>query len=174
MSCTSNTHRALLLHICRCPYYRTAEDALYGTLTITDDDGGYADTYWDSLTTTTLTTSQCGIDLAGFPDKYKSAFLADPDSPTCGQWLQFTSQYPGSGPCYPVLVPTVDHLNRWAPQKPPIERLALLCLCRLWTISTDWLPQSQHCSSIHVLEENVTSLSCHCHVNNSAMKPHNL
>ena len=98
---------------CRCPYYRTAEDGLYGTLTITADEGGYADTYWDSLTTTTLSNSQCGIDLAGFPDKYKSAFLAAPDSPTCGQWLQFTSQYPGSGPCYPVLVQTVDHLNRW-------------------------------------------------------------
>lgn len=117
--CISHTPSSTAqLHICRCPYYRTAEDALYGTLTITDDEAGYADTYWDSLTTTTLTTSQCGIDLAGFPDKYKSAFLADPDSPTCGQWLQFTSQYPGSGPCYPVLVPTVDHLNRWAPHKP--------------------------------------------------------
>ncbi len=38
--------------------------------------------------------------------------MADPNSPTCGEWLQFTSQYPGSGPCYPVLVQTVDHLNR--------------------------------------------------------------
>ncbi|DBA72774.1 hypothetical protein WJX79_010106 [Trebouxia sp. C0005] len=99
----------------RCPYYRTAEDGLYGTLTITADEAGYADTYWDSLTTTTLGNSQCGIDQAGFPDKYKSVFLADPSNPTCGQWLQFTSQYPGSGPCYPVLVQTVDHLNRCFP-----------------------------------------------------------
>jgi len=107
------------LWACRCPYYRTAEDGLYGTLTITADEAGYADTYWDSLTTTTLGSSQCGIDSAGFPDKYKSAFLADPNNPTCGQWLQFTSQYPGSGPCYPVLVQTVDHLNRWGPLTSP-------------------------------------------------------
>lgn len=101
----------------RCPYYRTAEHALYGTLTITGvnigDSTGYADTYWDALPTTNLTNAQCGIDLPNFPNKFKSAFMTDPNNPACGQYLQFTSQYPGSGPCYPVLVPTVDHLNRY-------------------------------------------------------------
>lgn len=99
---------------CRCPYYRTSEHGLYGTLTLTDTDnqGVYFDSYWSSLTTTTLTTAQCGINLPGYPDKFKSAFMADPNNPTCGEYLQFTSQYPGKGPCYPVLVPTVDHLNR--------------------------------------------------------------
>ena len=103
--------------VCRCPYYRTAEQALYGTLTITGvnegDSTGYADTYWDALPTTTLTNSQCGIDLPNFPNKLKSDFMTDPNNPACGEYLQFTSQYPGSGPCYPVLVPTVDHLNRY-------------------------------------------------------------
>ena len=102
---------------CRCPYYRTAEHGLYGTLTLgdTDNQGIYFDSYWSSLTSTTLTTSspdQCGVNLPGYPDKFKSAFMADPNNPTCGEYLQFTSQYPGKGPCYPVLVPTVDHLNR--------------------------------------------------------------
>lgn len=99
---------------CRCPYYRTAEHGLYATLTLgdTDNQGDYFDAYWSTLTTTTLTTAQCGIDLPGYPDKFKSAFMADPNNPTCGEYLQFTSQYPGKGPCYPVLVATVDHLNR--------------------------------------------------------------
>ena len=98
---------------CRCPYYRTAEHDLYGTLTIQGNSDGYADTYWDALTTTTLNATQCGINLPGYPNKYKGAFMADPNNPTCGEWLQFTSQYPGEGPCYPVFVPTVDHLNRY-------------------------------------------------------------
>ena len=108
--------------VCRCPYYRTAEHQLYGTLTITGinkgDSTGYADTYWDSLPTTTLTNAQCGIDLPNFPNKYKSSFMADPNNPTCGEYLQFTSQYPGYGPCYPVLVETVDHLNRFCLSPP--------------------------------------------------------
>ena len=106
--------QAMLCYACRCPYYRTAEQGLYGTLTLgnTDNQGDYFDAYWSRLTTTTLTTAQCGINLSGFPDKFKSAFMADPSNPTCGEYLQFTSQYPGKGPCHPVLVATVDHLNR--------------------------------------------------------------
>ena len=124
-NCNSISTTALLVHLehihpavcqCRCPYYRTAEHALYGTLTITGvnigDSTGYADTYWDALPTTNLTIAQCGIDLPNYPNKFKSAFMTDPNNPACGQYLQFTSQYPGSGPCYPVLVSTVDHLNR--------------------------------------------------------------
>lgn len=112
-----NGHANSMHTACRCPYYRTAEHGLYGTLTLgdTDNQGLYFDSYWSSLTTTTLTTSspdQCGINLPGYPDKFKSAFMADPNNPTCGEYLQFTSQYPGKGPCYPVLVPTVEHLNR--------------------------------------------------------------
>ncbi|KAL3136905.1 hypothetical protein ABBQ32_006513 [Trebouxia sp. C0010 RCD-2024] len=105
----------------RCPYYRTAEHGLYGTITLgdTDNQGNYFDAYWSRLTTTTLTTAQCGIDLPGYPDKFKSAFMADPNNPTCGEYLQFTSQYPGKGPCYPVLVATVDHLNRCFPSFEP-------------------------------------------------------
>ena len=114
---TQAGHAKFMHTACRCPYYRTAEHGLYGTLTLgdTDNQGIYFDSYWSSLTTTTLTTSspdQCGINLPGYPDKFKSAFMADPDNPTCGEYLQFTSQYPGKGPCYPVLVPTVEHLNR--------------------------------------------------------------
>lgn len=113
---TNRHHSKILTYSCRCPYYRTAEHGLYGSLTITGvnagDTTGYADTYWDALPTTTLTNSQCGIDLPNFPNKFKSAFMTDPNNPTCGQYLQFTSQYPGSGPCYPVLIETVDHLNR--------------------------------------------------------------
>ena len=101
---------------CRCPYYRVAEHGLYQNMVITNtsDQGDYFDSYWDSLLSTTLTNAQCGIDLPGYPDKYKSAFMADPNNPTCGEYLQFTSQYPGKGPCYPVLVRTVDHLNRYS------------------------------------------------------------
>ena len=99
---------------CRCPYYRTAERGLYGTLSNANGDSGYGDSYWGNLDSTTLTNSQCGINLPGFPDKLKAAFMTDTSNPTCGEWLQFTSQYPGKGPCYPVLVQTVDHLNRFA------------------------------------------------------------
>ena len=116
LTCTPGAHSSSCLFRCRCPYYRTAEHALYGTLTITGmnigDSTGYADTYWDALPTTNLTNAQCGIDLPNYPNKFKNAFMTDPNNPACGQYLQFTSQYPGSGPCYPVLVPTVDHLNR--------------------------------------------------------------
>lgn len=127
----SHSGHAKFVHTaCRCPYYRTAEHGLYDTLTLgdTDNQGIYFDSYWSSLTTTTLTTSspdQCGINLPGYPDKFKSAFMADPNNPTCGEYLQFTSQYPGKGPCYPVLAPTVDHLNRCY----SISSITPCCLC---------------------------------------------
>ena len=42
----------------------------------------------------------------------RSDFFANVTDPTCGEYLQLTSLYPGRGPCYPVMVETVDYFNR--------------------------------------------------------------
>ena len=96
---------------CRCPYYRNALDSVYPTLNVTD---AYSTQYWDALPTTTLNASACGVNTAAYPAKFQQAFFGSNSSPACGQWLQFTSLYPGKGPCYPVLVKTVEYFNRYA------------------------------------------------------------
>ena len=42
----------------------------------------------------------------------RSDFFANVTDPTCGEHLQLASLYPGRGPCYPVVVETVDYFNR--------------------------------------------------------------
>lgn len=98
------------LHFCRCPYYEVAQQSLYGTLNVTDS---WATSYWGQLLGTNLAAAQCGIALPSLPYKFRAAFFADANNPICGEYLQLTSQYPGRGPCYPVLVETVDYFNRW-------------------------------------------------------------
>ena len=95
----------------RCPYYRIAQAGLYGTLNVTDD---WSTNYWGSLLSTNLTGGACNIALQYVPTKYRSAFFSNASSPLCGEYLQLTSLYPGRGPCYPVLVDTIDYFNRSA------------------------------------------------------------
>ena len=40
--------------------------------------------------------------------------LGTAGAPSCGALLQLQSLYPGLGPCYPVLLATVDYFNRQA------------------------------------------------------------
>lgn len=94
---------------CRCPYYETAQDSLYGTLAVSDT---WDTAYWDALLDTNLTEAQCGISLPSVPKKFRPDFFANVNSPTCGEYLQLTSLYPGRGPCYPVLLESVDYFNR--------------------------------------------------------------
>ena len=94
----------------RCSYYKTAQPQLYGTL---DVSAAWETSYWTQLSNTNLTTSACNINLPTIPYKFRAAFFADPSNPTCGEYLQLTSLYLGRGPCYPVLVPTVDYLGRY-------------------------------------------------------------
>lgn len=82
---------------------------LYGTLNDSDPlDTGY----WGALYNTTV--SQCNISLSWLPQKFQAAFFANVTGPTCGEYYQLSSMYPGSGPCYPVFVETVEYLNRRA------------------------------------------------------------
>lgn len=108
----------------RCSYYKTAQPQLYGTL---DVSTAWETSYWSQLSNTNLTTSACNIDLPTIPYKFRAAFLADPSNPTCGEYLQLTSLYPGRGPCYPVLVPTVDYLDRYPEAFWHVLMVALQC-----------------------------------------------
>ena len=94
---------------CRCPYYETAQDSLNGALT---GSHTWHNAYWDALLDTNLTDVQCGISLPSVPNKFRPNFFADVNNPTCGEYLQLTSLYPGRGPCYPVLLESVDYFNR--------------------------------------------------------------
>ncbi len=95
---------------CRCPYYRNALGSVYGSLSNVSE---YSTEYWSQLESTNLNSSQCGTAaLASFPEKLRAYFLRNTTNPLCGDYLQFTSQYPGKGPCYPVLVKTVEYFNR--------------------------------------------------------------
>jgi hypothetical protein len=83
---------------------------LHGTLPGVD---AWNTEYWGNLADTTLPGAECGMNLAGLPSKFQGAFL-DPNAPVCGSYLQLLSQYPGRGPCDPVLMETVDYFNRSA------------------------------------------------------------
>ena len=115
----------------RCPYYELASSGLYGTL----NDSDALDTgYWGDLFNTSV--SQCNISLAWLPQKYRAAFFANASGPTCGEYFQLSSMYPGSGPCYPVFVETVGYLNRraWSPSlmsQPPMGTTLLSCSSRM-------------------------------------------
>lgn len=93
----------------RCPYYRLAQDNLFGTLNVTEE---WSTSYWGSIPSTNITAGQCNILLQYLPDKYRADFLGNVSNPLCGEYLQLTSLYPGRGPCYPVLLETVDYFNR--------------------------------------------------------------
>lgn len=96
--------------MCRCPYYRTAQHGLlYGTLNKTAD---WDTMFWSNLYNTTLSNSQCNVALPSLPQKFEAAFFANTSNPLCGEYLQLTSLYPGKGPCFPVLLETVDYFNR--------------------------------------------------------------
>ena len=94
---------------CRCPYYETAQDSLFGTLAVSN---AWDTAYWDALLDTNLSAAQCGISLPTVPNKFRADFFADVNNPTCGEYLQLTSLYPGRGPCYPVFFESVDYFNR--------------------------------------------------------------
>ncbi len=72
----------------------------------------WSTTYWSALADTNLSAADCGINLGGLPTKFQASYL-DPNSPVCGSYLQLLSQYPGKGPCDPVIMETVDYFNRW-------------------------------------------------------------
>ena len=90
----------LLTYICacRCPYYGAAYSGLYGNLNITDV---YATSYWadlPSVITANTASTACNFTTAWLPHRFKAAYFADPNNPTCGEYLQLASLYPGSGP----------------------------------------------------------------------------
>ncbi|KAI8472764.1 MAG: plasma-membrane choline transporter-domain-containing protein [Monoraphidium minutum] len=104
----------------RCPYYRFAEEGLYGQL------AGVADTdtaYWGALSGAAAAACNATfLALAG--DKLPGlSALADPS--VCasagggGAYLQATSHFPGKGPCYPVWAATAPYFNRCFPKFPP-------------------------------------------------------
>mmetsp|Transcript_21682 Transcript_21682/g.60287 ORF Transcript_21682/g.60287 Transcript_21682/m.60287 type:complete len:817 (+) Transcript_21682:143-2593(+) len=102
----------------RCPYYRTAEDSLYGTLDGVDD---WSTQYWNKLNTTNI--SQCPGGQASKQMEILERLLGMQasdalddlfPSTTCGEQLQKSSLL-AQGPCYPVIVNTTDVLNRCFP-----------------------------------------------------------
>ena len=100
----------LLATVCsRCPYYELSMFGLYGTLNNTVD---LETNYWGALFNTSI--SQCNISLTWLPQEFRANFFANVNNPTCGEYFQLSSLYPGSGPCYPVFVETVEYLNRRA------------------------------------------------------------
>ena len=115
IACQPLAHRCtdaqLPVCCCRCPYYRNALGSVYGSLSNVSE---FSTEYWSQLESTNLNSSQCGTAaLASFPEKLRAYFLRNTTDPLCGDYLEFTSQYPGKGPCYPVLVETVEYFNRW-------------------------------------------------------------
>jgi solute carrier family 44 (choline transporter-like protein), member 2/4/5 len=97
-----------LAAIPRCPYYRAAEDGLYGSLWgVSDWDTQYFDALGNS-------TAPCAADVSAFPAQYVEAFVAAGLAPLCGEYFRLTSQFPYRGPCYAVWAETVDYVNRSA------------------------------------------------------------
>ncbi|KAG1675670.1 hypothetical protein FOA52_002379 [Chlamydomonas sp. UWO 241] len=105
-----------------CPYYRLADDGLYGKLL------GVADTatdYWEDLATMVSTPATNETDtfisaLSGLSIPWVDSWLSSnglaPGSSVDGDYYQLTSQFPSKGPCYPVYVPTTDFFNRCVPK----------------------------------------------------------
>lgn len=95
--------------------------------------------YWDALLATNLTAAQCGISLPTVPNKFRADFFADANNPTCGEYLQLTSLYPGRGPCYPVFFESVDYFNRC-----PLNTVTKACLSVLILSSLDSAGETLH------------------------------
>lgn len=106
-----------------CPYYLFAEDSLYGYLAGVNNSDVLNYQYYLQLATANTAKCDTGFLSAAALKVTPSAFGFD--SSTCdgasisGQYYQFTSQFPGQGPCYPVWVPTVLYFNRCFPKFPP-------------------------------------------------------
>ena len=98
----------------RCPYYGTAAQGLHGALNISD---AYSTGYWADLPSVNTSIVECSFSTTWLPQRFRSAFFANVTDPTCGEYLQLASLYPGQGPCYPVLVQTVQYLNRHGPYR---------------------------------------------------------
>eukprot|EP00198_Chlamydomonas_reinhardtii_P000183 XP_001689518.1 predicted protein [Chlamydomonas reinhardtii] len=109
-----------------CPYYRYAEDGLYGRI----PGVGIADTtYWAALAQVTNITDP---DIASVLSKLKSlggvfaAQVTKLEANMSGEYYQLQSQIPGNGPCYPNLFETVEYFNRCFPKFPSNLTAALV------------------------------------------------
>eukprot|EP00879_Flechtneria_rotunda_P020927 GHRR01022035.1.p1 GENE.GHRR01022035.1~~GHRR01022035.1.p1 ORF type:complete len:473 (+),score=147.31 GHRR01022035.1:32-1420(+) len=110
----------------RCPYYRLAEQNLWGALPAVD--ANTAVMYWDQLPTAQLTgcdssflqaaESVSGMNLSALGIDINMCNVAAGTN-VSGKYLQATSQFPGEGPCYPVWAATVPYFNRCFPKFPP-------------------------------------------------------
>lgn len=104
-----------------CPYYAVAPDGLYGSLPGVDP----ASTSWFSNLTSM--TSRIDSGAAGFISTARSLNLpwltnhlntylpGTGATPVSGRYYQLKSSIPGSGPCYPVYVPTTNLFQRCYP-----------------------------------------------------------
>ncbi|XRB10017.1 choline transporter protein [Pycnococcus provasolii] len=107
------------LHVC--PYYRISN--MYNHLPEvrkdmwgTNSEALWRTDYFDSL----RTADKCPTDIPKSIEKYVQAATAKVGY-SCGVAWQYLSHVPGQGPCYPVLSPTVDVLNKCVPD---VRRIA--------------------------------------------------
>lgn len=107
----------------RCPYYAVAQQNLYDHL----QGVNYTSTQYYAE----LATAPSSVDAAAsqfvtaaqslnipWVNSYLSSHGITPSSSVGGAYYQFTSQFPGKGPCYPVWVPTTSYFNRCVPKFP--------------------------------------------------------
>ncbi|GFR50844.1 hypothetical protein Agub_g13116 [Astrephomene gubernaculifera] len=101
-----------------CPYYRFAEDGLYGSIP------GVANTstmYFDDLARITNITDSTA---ASYVSKIKSlggVFTTEAtalQNNLTGKYYQMKSEFPGNGPCYPILFETEEFFYRCFPNIP--------------------------------------------------------
>ncbi|GLC34986.1 hypothetical protein PLESTB_001185800 [Pleodorina starrii] len=102
-----------------CPYYRFAEDNLYGLMSGVPD----ADiTYWEDLASIRNITDPSAI---SFLTKLKNlggvfaTTASQLEANLSGLYYQTQSQFPGNGPCYPNVLETTPFFYRCFPKFPP-------------------------------------------------------
>mmetsp|Transcript_16614 Transcript_16614/g.35931 ORF Transcript_16614/g.35931 Transcript_16614/m.35931 type:complete len:775 (-) Transcript_16614:968-3292(-) len=107
----------------RCPYYRFAEDNLYGKLPNVSD---LSVSYYRMLPSATIPASNVttkflqGVGSLPWVSNWMNTYNISSTSATLnGYYLQLQSQFPGLGPCYPVFASTESYFHRCFPQFPP-------------------------------------------------------
>jgi len=89
-----------------------APGGVYGSLAA--DTPPASTQYWGALNGTSLAGGACPVAVASLPARFQAAALGAAGPAGCGALLQLQSLYPGRGPCFPVLLETVDYFNRCA------------------------------------------------------------
>lgn len=120
-TCSLNTFPCTNVDAFMCPYYKFANQDLFGTLPgVPANNVAYYNNLTlisgrsDAAANTAIQTMQ-SLNIAWI-NSYLTTYSISGTGPVSGRFYQLSSQIPGRGPCYPVYVPTTAYFHRCFPE----------------------------------------------------------